>query len=50
MSETAEAFDDTDVAEALGMTTQDGPAFDNEDELPDEDFAGYTDNDVEADE
>jgi hypothetical protein len=48
--QTAEAHDDTDVAAALERPTADGPAFDNEDELPDEDFAGYTDDDVEADE
>lgn len=48
--DTAEAFDDTDVDVALTMDVKDGPAFDSEDELPDEDWNGYTDDDVEADE
>lgn len=47
---TAEAFDETDVAAALERETADGPGFTSEDDLPAEDFAGYTDDDVEADE
>lgn len=50
VSEVAEAHDDTDVPAALERETADGPAFESEDELPEEDFAGYTDDDVEADE
>jgi hypothetical protein len=45
-----EVHDDEDVAAILARDTADGPGFDSEDELPDEDFAGYTDDDVEADE
>lgn len=41
--------EDAEVAAALERDTSDGPGFTSEDDLPDEDFAGYTDDDVEAD-
>lgn len=42
--------EEQEVAAALERETADGPAFASEDELPDEDFAGYTDDDVEVNE
>lgn len=40
-------YDDTDVESALKRETQDGPGFDNEDDLPDSDFDGFAEDDVE---
>ena len=44
-----EGNESDEVAAALARDTHDGPGFTSEDDLPDEDFAGYTDDDVEAD-
>lgn len=38
-----------EVQTALARETQDGPGFTSEEDLPPEDFAGYTDDDVEKD-
>lgn len=53
MTEQPTMFDpdeEKEVAAALARETQDGPGFESVDELPDEDFAGYTDDDAEVNE
>lgn len=42
-------YDDTDVEEALKRETADGSGFESEDELPDSDFDGFPEADVEND-
>lgn len=42
-----ESHDDEDVQAALARETQDGPGFESEDELPEDDFAGYATDEVE---
>jgi hypothetical protein len=43
-------FDDTDVESALKRKTQDGSGFTTEDELPESDFEGFAEEDVEMSE
>lgn len=45
-----EPHDDEDVPAALERETQDGSGFEDESELPDEDFAGFATDDVEVSE
>jgi hypothetical protein len=42
-------FDDEDVTAALARTTQDGPGFDSEAELPESDFDSFATDNVEND-
>jgi hypothetical protein len=46
----AEANDEEDVPAALERETEDGPGFDDESELPESDFDGYAEDDVEEEE
>lgn len=39
--------DEEDIPEALKRETQDGPGFENEDDLPESDFEGFAEDDVE---
>ena len=39
--------DDTDVESALARKTQDGSGFTSEEELPESDFEGFAEEDVE---
>lgn len=49
MSEKAH-YDDEDVKAALERETQDGSGFESEDELPESDFEGFAEADVEMSE
>jgi hypothetical protein len=51
MAETpTDNFDTEDVPAALARTTADGSGFASEDELPESDFAGFAESDVENEE
>lgn len=49
MAADSQDYDEQDVAEALKRETQDGPGFEDEDELPESDFDGFPEDDVEND-
>lgn len=50
VADTQPNYDDEDVKAALAKTdTQDGPGFDNEDDLPESDFEGFSEEGVEND-
>lgn len=48
--ETQDHHDDTDVEAALKRKTHDGSGFESEDELPESDFEGFAEEDVEMSE
>lgn len=50
VSSDVDHHDDEDVPAALERETSDGPGFESEDELPESNFEGYADSDVEVDE
>lgn len=41
-------YDDEDVPAALERETEDGSGFESEDELPESDFDGFAESDVET--
>lgn len=46
--EAGENYDEEDVKEALARTTDDGPGFEDESDLPEGDFEGFAEDDVEV--
>lgn len=47
MTQEQDHHDEADVERALKRKTQDGPGFDTEDDLPESDFEGFDEDDVE---
>jgi len=50
MAQEQDNHDEADVERALKRKTQDGSGFESEDELPESDFEGFAEEDVEMSE
>ncbi|QEQ93868.1 hypothetical protein SEA_KARDASHIAN_3 [Streptomyces phage Kardashian] len=50
MAQEQDHHDEADVERALKRKTQDGSGFESEDELPESDFEGFAEEDVEMSE